>query len=376
MSALLFVYTILITICVAMAVVFLTLPLPQNPQIKSYRISLHFLAGAYLTFAALLTATVIFNLVGVDILPMRRLTISSLQATLFAVSIITLINPKFVTGSYLVKQVLPVIIFNMLYYLFSWKWGLYLLKSFAELSQHAFQPSVLIREIFTLYYIFQIIYLTNLFFKQFKNYKAEIDNYFSEGYNLYLPWVKYSFSAILSIGIGALLSCFILSDLWMMIFTAFCGFFYLIFGIYYIQYPNTFVKVEPVIYPQDETIETEEKNNSLLVWDEIKGSIVREMYYLRPGITVNDMANQFNTNRTTFSSLLNKNEGHNFNSFINRLRIEHAKQLLIENPDMTLAEISLQCGFTEQSNFTRQFRLLCDETPAVWIKLQRKNAEV
>src|ERR1035437_8537187 len=47
--AFMFVNTALVMCCVALATVFIALPLPQNDGLKKYRTSLRFLAGAYLT---------------------------------------------------------------------------------------------------------------------------------------------------------------------------------------------------------------------------------------------------------------------------------------------------------------------------------------
>lgn len=359
-----------------MAVVFLRLPLPPNPKLKSYRISLRFLAGAYLTFAILLINIMVFNITWSEILSMKRLTISSLQATLLIIALITLINPKFVTGRYLIKQVLPVLIFNMLYFLFSWKWGSYKLLDYTQFSQHAFQPSVLIREIFALYYIFQIIYLSNLFFKQFRNYKAEIDNYFSEGYKFYLKWVKYNYYACLLLGISALVSCFVLSEFLLLIFNIADCIFYFVFGIYYIRYPNIFLKIEPVIYPSGNQIEENGKNKKRLVWAELKDNIIIKKYYLRPEVNIEEMAQHLKIGRSTLSNYINKEENMTFHEWMNTQRIEEAKRIFIEQPTQSIAQVSDLVGFTEPSNFSRQFKLITHLTPSEWKQKQlSKRAE-
>jgi len=157
--------------------------------------------------------------------------------------------------------------------------------------------------------------------------------------------------------------------------------YYFLFAIMYMQYKNIFTKLEPefikdlaLVNPVENEDKTQKKTYGFS-WSNSKSQILDRQLYLQPGITVNDMSVLFHTNRTTFSTQLNKNEGLTFNQFINTLRIERAKQLLIENPHLTLADVAQQCGYTEQSNFTRQFRQLCNETPAVWLKAQKKTPE-
>jgi len=352
--------------CVVMAIVFLSLPLPKNSNLKKYKLSLRFLAFAYLTLAFLKAIIMKFDIAMVDILSMERLTISSLQATLFAIALIILINPRFITITYLIKQITPVALFNIIYFLLSQNEGYLQLETYEQLIQKSFQPTVLIREIFVLYYVFQLIYLTSLFLQQFRNYREEINNYFSEGYHLYLPWVKYSYYAVLLIGIGALLSCFILSELWMQIFTIVYGLFYMVFGIYYIQYPNTFVNSETAIYPKEESKENADKIIKKLVWNELKNIIIEEKYYLKTGVNIEDMARFLKVGRTTLSMFINNEEGMNFNMWINSLRIEEAKKLFIEYPNHNLIEISEMVGYSESSNFSRQFKIITNVSPSLW----------
>jgi YesN/AraC family two-component response regulator len=85
-------------------------------------------------------------------------------------------------------------------------------------------------------------------------------------------------------------------------------------------------------------------------------------------VTIEDIANKLKVGRTTLSNLINREEGVNFNTWINRLRIEYAKQLMIDNPDYTIAKISELVGYTEQANFSRQFKLIAGESPLLWRK--------
>ncbi len=360
-----FVNSTLIMGCAVMALVFLVLPLPAVEGLNRYRISLRFLSGAYLIIAILKLFLLLFHEETIDIFPVESFIIASFQAPIFTFALITLIQPKFVTKHNIYIQFAPTFILIALYLISATKWGDPELKTFEELRQQALQPSIIIREVFVLYYLSQLFNLTRIFRKQAKKYKAEIDNYFSENFTLQLSWVSYCFYAALAMGVCAFLSGFLFTEISILIFTVLYGLFYLIFGLFYIQYPRTFLVIEPVIYSPTENTE---KQSKTLLWNEIRCQIIEQKLYLQQGITVNDMAKIFNSNRTSFSVMLNKNEKQNFNSFINYLRIEYAKTLLVANKEFSILEIAQQCGFSEQSNFTRQFKQLCDETPAAWIK--------
>jgi len=364
--AFLFINTTLIVGCIGLAVIFLTLPLPKTEALNKYRISLRFLAGGYVTMGVIKVLAMVFNLSLVNIVSMDTLITASLQATLFVISMITLINPRFVTKIYLYKQIAPVLILVILYTIFCAVWGDLQVRSIADLIRYKFYPVMIIRELFLFYYIFQLVYLTQLFFRQIKLFGNEIDNYFSEDSSLCLPWVKYCFFAALSVGVGALLSCFMLADSWIFVFIVVYTLFYLGFGIYYIQYPRRFVYIEPAIYPPNSSADKVSNNKRRLVWAELKSRIIADKYYLTLGVNIEDMAQYLKIGRTTLSTFINNEEGMNFNVWINSLRVEEAKTLLCNYPEYSLTQISELIGYSEPSNFSRQFKLITNESPSVW----------
>jgi len=358
--------TALIVVCLAMAMVFLTIPIPKTKGLYKYRISLRFLAGAYLIVALVKTAVMLFKITHVDLISMERLTISSFQATLYNFALITLINPRFINRRFLYYQIIPVIALNMLYILVASRFGHPVLPNLSKLTELALQPPVLVRELFVLFYIFQIIYFCRLFILKVRQYKKNINDYFSESYRLYLPWIEYCYFTSLTIGICALISCFILSENLVLIFNIVCIVFYFVFGICYIQYPQTFKLIEPVIYTSHNNPAEGTKINKHVVWNELREVIIQEKYYLRPEVNIEDMAHHLKIGRTTLSKFINSEEKMNFNSWVNTLRIEEAKQLLLTYPDYTLIEISEMVGYSESSNFSRQFKLITKVSPSVW----------
>lgn len=365
-NALLIVDTAYIMECIAMAIFFLALPLPSNKGLNNYRLSLGFLAGAYLIMAILNILVMIFDISLDNFISMEILTMASLQATLFAITLIILLKPLFNTKSYLIKQIIPVLNLNILYLLVSNIWGNPIIADFDELKRLAFHPAILVRTLFLLFYIFQLVYLTRLFFAQERLFENKIDNYFADNLKLHLPGVRYCYYAALSIGIGALMSCFVLSNKWELIFTVIYALFYMAFGIYYIQYPLTFIYIEPAIYVQENSRDEFSKVNRRINWIQLKKQILEDKYYLADGVNIQEMAQYLKIGRTTLSTFINNNEGMNFNLWINKLRVEEAKSLLIAYPNYSLAQIAELVGYSEASNFSRQFKQITAESPSVW----------
>ena len=58
--------------------------------------------------------------------------------------------------------------------------------------------------------------------------------------------------------------------------------------------------------------------------------------------------------------------------YIMKSRLEKATRLLVHS-DQSLVEIASQCGFADQSAFTRHFRAVVQVTPAIYRKQQQKR---
>src|SRR5665647_822958 len=98
--ALLIVNTSFVIVCLAMAIVFLVLPIPRYKGLIKYRLSLRYLAGPYLIMALLKIIVMAFNISLINFISIERLTISSIQASLFTIALITLLKPQFDIRSY------------------------------------------------------------------------------------------------------------------------------------------------------------------------------------------------------------------------------------------------------------------------------------
>lgn len=363
----------LIVGCISMAIVFLVLPLPSATGLQKYRNSLRFLSVAYLTLALIQSLDILFNLSTVNMISMETLTVASLQALLFTFSLITLINPSIITKHTLYSHMLPIIVFIILYSISTFIYGNPQLPTYKDLRLNALHPTVVIRELFMAFYALQLIYLVLLFKIQVRKYNVTIDNYFAEKKPSFLRWVQYCFYAALVIGICALLSCFMFTSQLILAFNIAYTIFYIVFGLYYIRYPGTFVYIEAAISPRPNSMEDQAKINKQLAWDELKMMIVENRYYLKEGANIEEMARTLKIGRTSLSSLINKNEKMNFNTWINTLRMEEAKRLIVEYPTFSLTQIAEMTGYSESSNFSRQFKQMVGQSPLVW--RQEKNGK-
>lgn len=92
--------------------------------------------------------------------------------------------------------------------------------------------------------------------------------------------------------------------------------------------------------------------------------------YVCTGLTIKDLADKLHTNRTYLSEFINAVYGTSFRDWIAGLRIDYAKRLLTQSPELTVANISEKSGFLSSSHFIRQFKEKAGCTPTKWRKTQ------
>lgn len=86
--------------------------------------------------------------------------------------------------------------------------------------------------------------------------------------------------------------------------------------------------------------------------------------YLNKNLTLADLAQAMNTNRTYVSNYLSQVRGQTFYDYINQLRIEHISiPMLKEHPEYTLEYVATESGFASISTFRRAFIKLTGQTP-------------
>ncbi|SFU74623.1 helix-turn-helix transcriptional regulator [Xenorhabdus koppenhoeferi] len=86
-----------------------------------------------------------------------------------------------------------------------------------------------------------------------------------------------------------------------------------------------------------------------------------ETHYLKEW-RLNDFAREFGMGLTSFKELFNSVYGTSPKAWISEQRILYAHQLLL-NSDMTIADISMESGFSSQSYFTQNYRRRFGCTP-------------
>jgi len=94
----------------------------------------------------------------------------------------------------------------------------------------------------------------------------------------------------------------------------------------------------------------------------------KEKPHCNPNMQLLDLRAVLPLNRTYLSNFINDNYGCSFYQFVNRYRIEEAKRLMREHPDMKVIDIATRSGFSSHNIFTRIFTRETGVPPSEWSK--------
>lgn len=92
----------------------------------------------------------------------------------------------------------------------------------------------------------------------------------------------------------------------------------------------------------------------------------KEKPYLNPDFQLVDLGQVLGMNRTYLSKFINSEYGCTFYQFVNRYRVEEAKRLKLEHPELKVQDVSSRCGFSSPAVFSRTFATITGLTPREW----------
>ena len=119
------------------------------------------------------------------------------------------------------------------------------------------------------------------------------------------------------------------------------------------------MEVRQAYHPSPWRMERLEK--SLEAWQARQG-------WREPVRTVGEAAERLGTDTGTLYAYFRNRIGLDFRTWRTRLRLEDAKRMLADNPLLPPADAARLCGFSNRSNFSRQFLAYTGQTPAQWQK--------
>lgn len=98
--------------------------------------------------------------------------------------------------------------------------------------------------------------------------------------------------------------------------------------------------------------------------------------HLAEELTVSSVCRQFGLSPSYLNLIFRKNNIESFNVYLRNVRIERAKKILSENPQIFIKDVALMTGYKDQFYFSRVFRAVTGVSPSQYIENGESKGEV
>ena len=105
------------------------------------------------------------------------------------------------------------------------------------------------------------------------------------------------------------------------------------------------------------------KEISIEIIQDLQNKMNEKKYYLQSDLNLEKLSNHLNISKHYLSQAINEVLDVNFFEYINVLRINEAKELLIQKEDLTIIEIAYQIGYNNKASFNKAFKNIIGITP-------------
>lgn len=228
------------------------------------------------------------------------------------------------------------------------------------------------------------LFLTRRLLKTYHKVIRIFNDTHADDIGAYIKWLSiFTYWAVI-FGVGCGLLTFLPDEyiyIWILSSVPFYIYLFLCYLNYLLFYEQVENAMEDGMTSEDENLcgttnqKQEQKQETPFYHAEIEKKIkgwIDTDGYIRPGLTIKELSDKLQTNRTYLSEYIKTKYEMSFRDWITGLRIEYAKRLLAQNPRLTVADISEKSGFLSPSHFIRMFKENAGCTPVKWKKTEAK----
>lgn len=118
--------------------------------------------------------------------------------------------------------------------------------------------------------------------------------------------------------------------------------------------------------------------NTDYIFQRIYHYLITNKKFLDENMSLDKLALETGINREYIRNAIKNTEECNFKSFLNNHRIDHAKNLIMEDAfnQLSIDEIAVQSGFSSRTSFYRTFRDITGFTPAYYKSQLQKHVQI
>lgn len=113
-----------------------------------------------------------------------------------------------------------------------------------------------------------------------------------------------------------------------------------------------------------------ETDELIRIHDTLKLKMYEFKYFKNPELTLAQLSNEIEVHPNVLSQVINSLENQSFFDYINFLRVEEFKTLIVKNvhDQFTLIALAYECGFNSKTSFNRNFKKVTGLSPTDFIK--------
>ena len=201
----------------------------------------------------------------------------------------------------------------------------------------------------------------------------------------YIKWLSIFTYWALIFGVGCGLLTFLPDEyvfIWILSSIPFYSYLFYSYQNYLLFYEQVENAFEQDIQSEEELLTNSETEHEIVSEKEVPKSYtefiervdnwIKTDGYVQQGLTIKELSEIFYTNRTYLSAYIKTTYKMTFREWITSLRLEYAKNILKEHPEINIQKLAESSGFLSQSNFIKLFSEKEGCTPAKWKKSNRE----
>jgi AraC-like DNA-binding protein len=120
--------------------------------------------------------------------------------------------------------------------------------------------------------------------------------------------------------------------------------------------PDAFIEARRQIRQQHKQRETIGPEEARTVAERLRRVVDIDRVFVNPELDLNMLAKTIRTPSYRLSSYFNAVLGKSFPEWLNAMRIEYVRGLLVERPEMSILDISIEAGYASKTVFNHQFQ--------------------
>lgn len=201
----------------------------------------------------------------------------------------------------------------------------------------------------------------------------------------YIEWLSIFTYWALIFGVGCGLLTFLPDEyvfIWILSSIPFYSYLFYSYQNYLLFYEQVENAFEQDIQSEEELLTNSETEHEIVSEKEVPKSYtefiervdnwIKTDGYVQQGLTIKELSEILYTNRTYLSAYIKTTYKMTFREWITSLRLEYAKNILKEHPEINIQKLAESSGFLSLSNFIKLFSEKEGCTPAKWKKSNRE----